>query len=494
MHFRNIILLVLLALSFATAQTLKEQKTFKVTGYSISQIGYPSKVVSAGKGNIAWLEYWVAGQEDRKFSSYYLQCYNPGYSELWFTPVTAEKAPKMQVLDMYKMGGNIAVLGYQYSSSEKRNNVMVQYFTLDGKPKGGCLKVSNYDKKSKKGFEETFVTSPDTSMMLWMGYNPAAPAKMRKCFISVWTQNGTQLWGAPLNLPHAAERYKVKQVEVDNKGNAYFLMVYDLLTNTAKDTVNLPIILRYDYKSKKFTEHKLDFPQASVPEITLHVTRKNELYVVGALTGTGTGGFMNGAKAFGTALRWNQIVYKKFKIEMELKLEQDLLIPMPESMSKQYATEGANFSKSEIVESGNKIMWVLEEYYTQIHNKQPQYLYYDVAVLSFDTEQGTNAWTTIVPKKQRDYVSGRLLSYALGISGGKMRFVYLTEKGAQGKIVCSNVDVESGKLETKPLVENFDSKQLFFPRRSGMVNSNTMILMGVGDPVGNEYKLMKVEF
>ena len=203
---------------------------------------------------------------------------------------------------------------------------------------------------------------------------------------------------------------------------------------------------------------------------------------------------MNGAKAFPTALKWNKITLKKFNISRELTLTTEYTIDLPEAWIKRYGTNGSNFSKSMIMDQGKQVYWVMEEFYTQIHNKELQLLYYDVAVVAFDIETGKIDWANFFEKKQRDYKSGNLLSFVPGIASGKLNFVYLNERGAQGKILCSAFDLKTGEVAQKELASNFNSDFMFFPKRSGMVTSKSMTLMGVGRPNENEYKLIRIQF
>ena len=167
----------------------------------------------------------------------------------------------------------------------------------------------------------------------------------------------------------------------------------------------------------------------------------------------------------------------------------------PEAWTKRYGGErGANFSLGEIVEHDNNLYWVMEEFYTQMHREQLQFLYYDIATIGIDMESGEIQWANTFEKKQRDYKSGNLLSYTLGVAKGQLHFVYLNERGAQGKILCTSINMADGKTTTTPLARNSKATYLFFPKRSVMVGGGKMILMGVGNPVSNDYKLIEVSF
>ena len=488
------LLFILLNFSaFVFSQAISESKTFKVSGYSLNAVGYPSKLVPLGNEKFAYVEYWTQDQ-GRKYPAYYLQGYNGKGEEEWFTPLNKQNEPQYKVIDLIRLKKNIAVAGRLYSPTTKREETYVKFFSLEGKEIGGQQKLSTYDKSAKGAYEDFIDISADSTKVLWMGQNPAASGKKKLYYFSVYESDGKLMWGKKLAVPYTEGKYKVQQSAVDGKGNLYLLLINEAPLNTAKDTLLKPWILRYDFRENKFAEHKVDFPNATVPEGRIHITRQGELIFSGILSDGSANGFLNGGKAFPTAMKWNKISLKKFNISRELTLTTEYTIELPEAWIKRYGANGSNFSKSIMLDQGKQIYWVLEENWTQIHNKELQHLYYDIAVVAFDIETGKIDWANFFEKKQRDYRSGNLLSYVAGIASGKLNFVYLNERGAQGKILCSSFDLKSGVIAHKELVSNFNSDFLFFPKRSGMVTPQSMILMGVGRPNENEYKLIRILF
>lgn len=475
------------------AQEISRVKTFPVTGYSVSEMGYPFQLVPGEEDGFVYVEFWIRGG-DRKFPNYYIQGYNNKFEEEWFSPVTEQNAPEMKPLALFRFKDNIGLVGLQNDLTIKGVKAVMQLYEPNGDHVGGLTEISNFDKKSKKGFETQLYRSPDSTKMLWLGTNPEEGAKKRRYLATAWSQDGRSLWKADLPLAPTERGYEVRQTTVDNKGNAYFLMTYETVTNTEKDTVNLPVIVRYDHRERKFSEYQLEFPGASVPEGRIKVTRKGDLVFVGILADGSEKGFLNGAKSQGVGLTWNKIVFKHFDIERELKLQSETLMDIPESWLTKYGNDGANFSKHEMREVDGKLFWILEENYTQTHNGRLQHLFYDVAIVALDLGTSEISWATSFEKQQRDYERGNLLSYVLGVAGGKLRFVYLNERGAQGKILCQSVNMKNGEVEEKTLVRNEKADFLFFPRRSSMIGPNKMMLMGVGNPVGNDYKLIEIAF
>lgn len=493
-HTLAFFLMLGFGLGMVSAQKITREETFRVQ-YPINSLGYPSRIVPTTEGSFSYVEYWTPGQ-GRKFANHYLQTYNNKFEEMWFKPLTKEGAPRLsEIADIVRLKDAVGVVGVQYSPSTKRDAYKLQLFDLKGENNGGLTSISNYTKKAKKGYEETLTFSPDQTKMLWLGHNPGVKYKKRDFYVTVTDNRGNRQWGKRLLLAPTQEKYRVTQAVVDNRGNAYFYMTYEEATNTAKDTLFLPRIVRYDYKENKYSTYQLDFPGASVPEGYIQITEKGDLAFLGVVADGGESGFLNGAKRFETALKWNKLVFQTFEVQRELKQTQNYVMDFPEAWVKRYGGErGANFSKAEIIERDGKLYWVMEEYYSQIHREQPQFLYYDVAVVAFNMADGEVIWANTFEKQQRDYKSGRLLSYSLGLAKNKLNFVYLNERGAQGAILCTSFGMKDGKVETKELARNSDAKYLFFPKRSAMVDEQTMILMGVGNPVENDYKLIEIKF
>lgn len=392
------------------------------------------------------------------------------------------------------MKSKIIVLGEQFSASIKRTQVMAQYFSLDGSPVGGPTKVSIYDKKAKKGFEDFYSQSADGSKLLWMGSNPSASANKRRYMFAVMDDGGRPTWSKELKIPHTDEKYYVKQAEVDNKGNLYLLMAYSTFTNSAKDIEFPPIIVRYDYRENKFSENVLSVANASVPEGRIHVNQDNELYFLGMLAVEGAAGFPNGEKVFGASLPWNKILARKFKIERELQMVSDSALEMPEELLNRYKEKGSNFSESRIIEANGKIFWMLEEVYMQMKGKTPAHYYYDVATIGMNKKTGAVDWVNVLEKKQRNYESGVLLSFTPAFVNGQLRMVYLDEIGARGKLRCHSIDPASGKSTSTKLANNQDGTWMFFPGRSCKMEGNYMALMGVGLPNQDDFKVIIIGF
>ena len=133
---------------------------------------------------------------------------------------------------------------------------------------------------------------------------------------------------------------------------------------------------------------------------------------------------------------------------------------------------------------------LLEEQY----QKKDLWLYYDVAVVNFSLMGGELKWSRLIKKKQRNRGSEDVLSYVAGISRGKLHLVFLTERGAGGKLNCTSLTMKTGERKDRYLASNETAQYLFFPKRSAMINSREMVLIGMGNPGQNDYKLITLTF
>jgi hypothetical protein len=485
--------LLVMGWGHASAQRITAEKTFGLN-YPVSTQGYPSGIVGNKDDRFTVIEFWN-GDIERKQTNYYLETYSDKFEEAWFRPVTKDADPKLAgVTELIRLDGAVGVVGTQYSTAIKRMSTKLQLWDLDGREKGTLQTISNYTKKSKKGYEEVLAYSPDKKSLFWMGHNPTASYKKRDFFCSVHDDAGTKIWAKRLLLEPTLSKYLVKQATIDNRGNAYFYMVYETATNTVKDTVNLPKIVRYVHKEDKFYTYSLDFPGVSVPEGMIKVTASGDLAFVGILSDGGEKGFLNGANKYPTALKWNKLAYIYFDIKRELQKTQEYVMDIPDSWITRYQQRGADFTKAELLETNNQLFWVMEEVYVIEHNGKPQHRYYDIATVAIDMKSGAIQWANWFEKKQRDYYRGELLGYVRGFAEGQLHFVYLSERGAQGKIVCSSFDLKDGTLQHKDLARNEREDNLFFPRRSTMMDNGRMMLLGVGNIERNEFKLIEVSF
>jgi hypothetical protein len=470
------------------AQTIVKEQIFPVAGYSIFQTGYPIGVIPGADGQFLFLEYWAEGIEGHRISNYYLQSYGiRNYAEDWFKPVTNEGFdPMNEIIDIIGLDKGTFVVGYQYSPVDKNVHTVGRFFQYDGTPAADePVRISNFDKKAK-GFADVFSVSPNEKCMLWMGDNG------REQFLTAWDGSGKQMWEKKLELPHVKDKYIVKDIGVDDTGFPYFLMLFSKPNFSLKDSLNPPIVVRMDPRTDEFLSDTLRFDSAYVQLANMKLFSNTSLVVTGALGDGSVTGILNGEKIDKNARNWSHFFYKRFKLgeeENALQLDVESTSPVPEKWIEKYGKTGSNFSMSEIILSKDKVILLLEEHYS---NGEMVY-FYDIGCIAFEVQAGKMSWSAIVEKRQRDKGSGTFLSYVAGMARGSLQLVYLSERGAAGELKCSSLDLKTGAKTDKKLASNEEAQYLFFPRSSGMIGGS-MLLIGMGDPGQNDYKLLTVGF
>lgn len=496
---RYIVLITTILLSnlyLAFSQKFKDVTVFQCEGYLLEKIGYPSKMVSDGKGNLYFVEYWVQGKGGRRVTGKYLQCLNNKMEETWFKPTFGENQNlSYEFIDLFMLNKTLAVIG-SLPFDKKEKKTVIQFFNLSGKDLTPQLSMSNFDVFGVKSsdFEQTIVPSSDSLNILWLGYNPTASASKRRVFASVFSNDGKKLWSNELSLPYTDKKYIIKQTLVDKKGNPYFLMVYEKYMNLLEeDKKNLPVIVKYDFKQKKYFEFPITFENAAVPEINMFINSENNLLLLGAIV-DGNAGIQNGDKIYEKPLNWSKFFYKRLNVWEGMKVDQENFVDIPENMKKKYVQNSANFKESLILEKNGKILWLIEEAFQQ--NKDGAKLFHrnDVAVICVDMNEGKIQWSSIVEKKQRDFNNDQLFSYVWHISGNRLNLFYMSEKGAGGKAINTGIDLENGEMLSQEVIKNESSNYYFFPSRSTSVDEKTLILLGVGKINANQYMLLRVVY
>lgn len=163
---------------------------------------------------------------------------------------------------------------------------------------------------------------------------------------------------------------------------------------------------------------------------------------------------------------------------------------MPEKLELKYQDEGANFAESRLIVNRNHSILLLEEQYTRKKN-----LYYlGISCVGFDLDKEELIWTQIIDKRQIYAQSDRFLSYTAGIARERLRIVYLTNMSAMGDLLCTSIELSSGRIRHKSLASNEEARYIFFPKRSSMISTLEMVLLGLGNPASNDFKLITVSF
>jgi hypothetical protein len=467
----------------AQAQVISSEQVFPVEGYSVFERGYPLKVAPGGAGKFIFIEWWAEGKQGRRDANHYLQKYGTrDYAEYWFKPLTNAGFERMAVSDLIKLEHVYVVVGKQYRPDlDKQVFTVARFFDLDGKPldfKPALL--STFPKHNKK-YKEWVTDSPQRKTLLWLG------VAGNDCYMTLWGDYGGNRWEKNAEIPFSKERYEVDQVKVNDKGEVYLLLAN-------KRTPTAPLILA------KFLPEEEQFqtvlvnrdPALSLGMVKMALTPDGEIVLMGTYASPNVIGLSNGAKLVKPNLQnYAYLFYQRFSENKgEWTAAVDSVYQIPEQWLSFFAETGSNFSDIQVFCTKNKVSMVLEEQYA---DRKKSY-YYNLGVAGVDMKTGQFLWSDLVEKKQRDQGSAHFMSYVPGVVGDRLRLVYLTERGARGKLMCTSLDMETGKRRDKLLASNETAEYLVFPSRSGMVSGHEMVLVSMGNPSQNNYKLITITF
>lgn len=471
--------------SFLSAQIIANEQVFPVEGYSVFAQGYPLKIVPGVAGRFQYLEFWAEGKQGRPITNYYLQTYTRDYAELNYQPITKPGRPMMQVRDMLSLLPGAIVIGTQ-ERSDGLPHTVASFFDSNGQPLTDTLvQLSCYDRKPKRSYQEWIKVSPKGQYVLWVCRNGSDH------FASLWSRKGEETWHNTLELPYQKEKYELTSAAIDDDGIPYFLMVPE-----KPDPGQPMMLLTYQDSSQTYqTQPITPSEAASIIRADMYLSADSEVVITGLLHQEGVPFLLNGER-LADKVNLSHVMVARFDKQVHydsvstLEFSYLRVHPFPEEWIKRYGEEGANFADFRLLVSGDAVVMMMEEQYEE----KKRWYCYDLALLGFDLEDGDLRWQRMIEKRQRDRGSASLLSYVAGVGIGQLRLVYLTERGASGKLNCTSIDLANGKRRDKYLASNESARYLCFPGRSAMVSPTEMVLISLGNPSQNDYKLITVRF
>ena len=473
----------------AFAQRIISEQIVPVRGYDVYEVGYPFGVINVGNGRFAYVQYWQKSKM-HPADNYYLQCLSySNFEGVWYQPVMEFGRDRFQMEGVHRLGKSLVISGKLFLPATKTYQTVFRYFDTEGKPvHNGAIQVSNWEVKNKVITDEMYRFSPNNKRVLWLAKNNG------KIHCSALDENGKKLWEQALNLPHVDKKYAFKDAAINNEGYPIFLLEQAKPHLSLKDTTYPPLVVRYHPKREKYHTDTLWLDSAFSYQTEFKLLNNQELIVAGIYGRYEEAGLFNGAKFKKNADDWDGFFCKKLTLinTDSTIIEADSLSPMPESWLNQYGEEGCNFSdfKIEVIESkkGKHAVWVMEEAWTD----KKRVFFYDIGCVAFDLESGKVKWAKRLPKRQRGQGGASLLSYYSEITSNHIHFVYLSERGARGKLMATSFELSNGTKRDFKLASNEAATYLFFPQNSGKVANGTAVLIGMGNPGQNDYKLMTI--
>lgn len=469
----------------ASAQGIYNYADFDAYNYQLSQVGYPSKIIPLYEHQFAYVEWWEKGM-GRPFPGYYLTAMDRNYEEKWFKPIADLKEANPRYLDLVRLQNSFAVI-MDYPRDKTKPGLYLSFFKLNGDLLGESLIFSF---PSKKKLTSQWRTDEEQNHLYWWGYTKEG--KKLRLFATVYNEHHMK-WQRELPSFSSDFSYSVPDANVTPSHDflCLFLPEYSFERNH-EDTVFKPILLLYNSKTKEtiydtiFSVPRLLFPRIVVLNPTTAL-----------LIGIAENPISNPFIVNRNLEKWTGIFYRKYDLSKRLKVIKDTLFSFPALIKDSLPKQELWFKEPDWLQDpyhqeDPTLYFTLEEAFQKIKAEGKVYFRRNLLLLALNTEQDTLKWANVIRKNQRYLANDHLLSFTPAFSSLFFHLIYLTEPGAKGLIKMASINKDTGKYVDKILASNQNSDLYFFPKRSSQITERAVILMGLGEPNKNAYRLIQV--
>lgn len=465
--------------------------------YPLRKLGYPSNLVAGNGNTFYYAEHWNRDAL-HPLTGLYIQCYSSeqastfGKCELkqkWARPLQDTDNP-FDYQGLQGLDKGVLVWGYAPDRQYGGIKTVVRFWGTDGYPKGPVQTVSTYF-KAVQGFEDHWITSPDRKKILWLGTNPKALPKDQQYYCSVWSDEGRMQWGHEVKMPYGAEGYVAKQYALDPFGNLYFLLVHSESKNESGEKVTVPRIVKYDYKTRTFSEQFLSFACTKLHDVSMHLTADHHLYVLATLQTTGEKylPILNYDKT--VKARWSEVAVHQLKIYPEWQSVNKAQWSIPDTLLQQFK-DGAFFNQNRFLYAKNQLFWCWEETRSQFQTVATEHTYEDVAVFAIATDSLKPQWVRWVLKEQKQSEGTEKCSYLASVTDKHVCFAYPTGEGIASKLALTYIRRESGKTHTTDLKFNNEGKYDVLVNKGCVTEGRHILFMGPGSAKENAFLLTDI--
>ncbi len=474
------------------AQKILNYSDFDVQGYQLRDVGYPSNLIAIDEQTFAYVEFWRKGVMGMLYDGCYISKMNRYYEGTRPKPIhPKEMVADIRSVRLYRIGSSIATTFKTYDKKNS-NKIYATFFDLRLNPRGETF-VLGYQLRSHDKIVQWVKAATHGNHLIWWAYDPSLPWKKRHHYVAVYNSSGRSLYNRILLLPHHYEGYRLVEVDTDSKGNLIGILMPERWQYTPEDTAFPPILFHYDYRTKTFFWDTLKTFAHQVPVLQSYV-QDNTLLLFGVLAHPDSQAIKNGTLSDAKPLPWSHLLFARYDLNRRLWRDTLQITPLPDSLLIVFKERGSNFKDFRIVSDQEQplIYWLWEEFYTQMKPKGKMFYRYWVAALCYDLDSLKWRWCAIIRKQQRDYVHDKLLSFTPAVSNVFLNILFITEKGAAGKMMCYAINKKTGEYISKLLAHNENSDLYFFPERSAQLSPKVLMLLGPGDPRQNAYRILQI--
>jgi hypothetical protein len=269
---------------------------------------------------------------------------------------------------------------------------------------GSPVIIQNFKDMKQYGMNLSVMSSEDKKFILISRFYDTKPKEKQKIECKVVDRSFAEVWYKLIETDNMDKEVDVKSIDVDNAGNLYMLMEYEV------GKVNMPMLYSYYWKTKSLKSGTF-----GPKEGENFGTRLN---------------LLNGEKPYMVGLNENDKNIKYFiaKVNTQTQAIENLgASPMPEDFykaSKVRAFDTEDWRVSDMVSlSNNSIVASVEA--ILVDTKYHVHHSYNAYIISFK-ENGSPNWTKTVQKKQvaMQGLSGHILVPA----GDKVLVIYNDDK------------------------------------------------------------------
>ncbi len=502
---------IFLIIAFAAIGQSEENPTvlWGATYKSNKNAGMKKVITTDELGTYIWKDKYVSFSATEALLERYDNDLNLTSSSILNLPTDWKQR---KIIDIFPFAGKLVSLISVYDKAKDSNSLYAQ--TIDKSTlqlTGKRVLVSEISAKSRRNKGEfDYSISRDSSKILIYSNLPFDGGE-EKLSLLVYDENLDLQWEKPVSLPFKDKNFSVESYDVDENGNVYLLGKLSETTNLIKLMTSKPapytyVIVAYRNKGEESQQYEVKLGDDFITDLTFRIGNNGDLICAGFYSEHGE------HRLKGTLF---------FKINEATKEMYDIKRGEFNSafLSQFMSTRNANKKKELvhyridklILRNDGGALIIAEQFFVivttttrnGITTTTTTYHYNDIIAVNINPD-GSIAWATKIPKRQID-TSGRLSSYAMLISKGKIYFVYndhpknvnVTDfrkiknfKGINSAVMLVTLTPD-GKYEKSLLFSNKDMDVVIRPKLARQTKANDLIIFG---SFGKKYKFGKIVF
>ena len=431
-----------------------------------------------------WIEY---SPKDRgmvtvgpmsKASSRYigLYKYDEQFNRQWYKQVF-EQNGKMRVDHVAVLGDNIVVFVEEELPKEEQLVLWVYQFDLKGNQLSNRKEVNRGSRQKKERMELNYSLSQNKKRLLCFQKSGKKGEKETLRFF-VFDEKFKAPDEGGIELPWAAEKFVIKSVKVDNRGDVFVLgRVED---SGGEQSPFRHYIYLYNSAQKDAVEIPLDFQNHIVTDLSFRVDKEGNILLGGYFSKTSPGsvGGVFYQKIDGTTL--------KVAVENYEKLPESFLSRYLSQKQLEKGKELNDFYLDKIIpRSDGGVLLIGEQYYMTTNSYRDVYGFwytqtfhhYDDVIVTSISGTGQVEWNSVLYKRQVSE-SPEQLSYFDVVTGENLFFFYeYREKESGINVYYQTIGMNGEASKRVPMFPEYRPGDTFYRVYCEQINNQEAILV-----------------